>query len=287
MERHIKARFGVPTTDTVDYYRIYVYNSDDINPRELFTPYLKNRGGREDAIAKHVQEIRDGILKDNGMENIPPIIIDINTLQIVDGNCRFNALLSILDDELLGGINLRVMFDNIPEDKFDERVIKYNQGQKSWSTVDFIYNFSLRGNVNYTKFIDFCKSDDTLHKADGTIKPRYGAAALCVSTNDLKKSTLSITDEDIENGKETVFEAAEIRKQFTTDLKANGGGWYEPYLRAWAEFRGEISDISFKDYLKEVNKSVKCRKREVTVPYGSNKKKDWNSFFRTIKTYVC
>ena len=254
--------------------------------QELFIPYLKNRGGREDALAKHVQEIRDGILKDGGMDRIPPIYIDINTLQIADGNCRFNALLSILNDELLDNITLRVIFEDIPEESFDERVIQYNMGQKSWSTVDFIYNYMLRGYDSYKKLIDFCMSDDTLHTKDGKINPRYAAAALRVSANDLKKSTLNITDADIEIGHKVVQEAAEVRKKFSEDAKANGGGWYEPYLRAWAEFRDSLGGIQFGDYLKELNKTLKGRKTEVKVPYGSNKKADWNVFFRAVKSYI-
>jgi hypothetical protein len=285
MERNAKIYFGVPTKDgenRVDYAKIYVFNTNTINPKELFSPYLKNRGGREDAIAKHVQEIRDGILKDGGMDNIPPIIIDINTLQIVDGNCRFNALLSILNDELLDNIKLRVIFEDIPEENFDERVIQYNQGQKSWTTVDFIYNYKLRGYDSFDKLIKFCESDDTLHTKDGKINPRYAAAALRVSANDLKKSTLTITDADVELGRKVVYEAAEVRKKFSEDAKANGGGWYEPYLRAWAEFRGGLGEVSFKDYLRAVGNTVKNRKRDNPVPYGSNKKSEWFNFFSGV-----
>ena len=286
MERNIKAHFGVPTVDNVDYTKIYVYNTDDINPKELFFPYLANRGAREDnGLRKHVLSIADSIVKHGSMEHLPPIIIDINTLQIADGNCRFNAMVKVLENGLEENLKLRVIYENIPENDFDERVKVLNETQKGWTLLDFIYNFSLRGYDSFTKLIEFCENNKSLH--DGKkINPRYGGAALRLSTNDLKKSTLSITDEDIENGNKAVAEAAEIRKLFSTDLKANGGGWYEQYLRAWAEFRGELGDITFKNYLKEVSKSVKYRKREVTIPYGSNKKKDWNSFFRTVKTYV-
>lgn len=284
MDRKSKTYFGVPTKENVDFTKIYVFDTNTINPKELFSPYLKNRGGREDAIAKHVQEIRDGILKDGGMDNIPPIIVDINTLQIVDGNCRFNALLSILNDELLDSVKLRVIFENISEESFDERVIQYNMGQKSWTTVDFIYNYKLRGYDSFDRLIKFCESDDTLHTKDGKINPRYAAAALKVSANDLKKPTLSITDDEIEIGSKVIREASEIRLRFSSDIKANGGGWYEPYLRAWAEFRDLLGDISFKEYLKAVTNTVKNRKRDNPVPYGSNKKSEWFNFFSGILT---
>ena len=282
MDRLSKVSFGVPTKENVDYQKIYVFDTSVINPKELFNPYLKNRGGRDDAISKHVQEIRDGILKDGGMDNVPAITVDINTLQILDGNCRFNALLSILNDELLDKTILRVIFEDISEEDFDNRVIQLNMGQKAWTTVDFIYNFKLRGYDSFDKLIKFCESDDTLHTKDGKINPRYAAAALKVSANDLKKHTLSITDDEIETGSKVVREASEIRLKFSKDTKANGGGWYEPYLRAWAEFRDSLVDISFEEYLKAVANTVKNRKRDNPVPYGSNKKSEWFNFFSGI-----
>lgn len=283
MDRKSKENFGVPSKETVNYTKIYVYETNVISPRELFEPYLKNRGGREDAIEKHVIEIKDAIIKDGHMDNIPPIIVDINTLQIVDGNCRFNALISILNDELMNNLKLKVIFEDVPEDKFDERVIKYNMGQKSWTTVDFIYNYKLRGFGSFDKLIKFCESEESLHTKDGKINPRYAAAALRISPNDLRKPSLKITDEDVNIGKKVVKEAAEIRLKFSTDLKSNGGGWYEPYLRAWAEFRIKLN-VSFKDYSKVLGNCVKNKKRDHPVPYGSNKKSDWISFFSCIQT---
>ena len=285
MERKEKLHFNVPTVETVDYNRIYVYDSNVINPKELFIPYLRNRGGREDAIAKHIQEIKKVIL-DGGMRKLPPIVVDINTLQIPDGNCRFKALLSALDDEVFDNLTLKVIYEDIPEEEFDDRVIELNTGQKSWSLLDYIYNHKLRGSGSHKKFIEFCVSNETLHSKDGLINPRYGAAALCIPQTHLKKSSLNVTDEAIEVANKAVYEAAEVRKKFSEDANANGGGWYEPYLRAWAEFRNSLGNIPFEEYLKEVSKTLKNRKSEVKVPYGSNKKADWNGFFRTVKSYM-
>lgn len=276
---------NVPLKGNVEYNRIYAFDATEVPVMEIFTRYLNNRGGREDAMEKHVKEIMEAIVKEGNMDKIPPIYVDINTNQIVDGNCRFKALSYILEQKLLNNLVLRVIYWDVPEDEFDDRVIQFNMGQQSWKLIDFIYNYSLRGYDSFTKLIEFCERNETLH--DGNkINPRYGAAALKISSSELKKNTLTITDEEITAGNETVFEASEIRKKFTTDLKANGGGWYEPYLRAWAEFRTSLGDITFKDYLRTVKLVVDTKKREVTVPYGSNKKQDWNTFFRAVKTYM-
>ena len=281
------SHFGVPTKENVDYFKIYVFNTSSVNPRELFTPYLKNRGGREESLEKHIQEIKDGILKEGGMDNFPPIVVDINTLQIVDGNCRFNALLSVLSDESLPNVALKVIFENVSSEDFDERVINYNQKQKSWTTVDFIYNYKLRGYDSFDKLIKFCESDDSLHTKDGKINPRYAAAALRVSAQDLKKTTLTLRDSDIDTGTKVVREAAEIRKKFSEDAKANGGGWYEPYLRAWAEFRENLGATPFENYLRAVRVTVQNRRRDNPVPYGSNKKSEWYNFFSGVLLREC
>ena len=287
MERLFLFNYGVPTPETVDYDRIYAYDTSVINPSILFEKYLMNRGGREDALSKHVKEIRDAIIKEGGMDKFPPITVDINTLLIADGNCRFQALLDIVDDNLLDKpIKYRVIYEDIPKDEFDERVIELNQGQKSWTLLDFVYNYSLRGFDSYSKFINFCENDETLHTADGKINPRYASAVLGKNVNDLKKPTLTLTDKELEIGKVVAKEAKEVRLKFSKDLKANGGGWYEAYLRAWSEFRELLPKDRFKDYLREVSISVQNRKREVKVPFGSNKKADWNAFFRTVKTYM-
>ena len=279
------AQFNVPLKNNVEYNRIYAFDAFEVPVLEIFTRYLNNRGGREDAMEKHVREIKDAIVKEGNMDKIPPIIVDVNTNQIVDGNCRFKALQYVLEEGTVEHPILRVIYEDVPQNEFDDRVIQFNMGQQSWKLIDFIYNYSLRGYDSFTKLIDFCNRNETLH--DGSkINPRYGAAALNIPPNDLKKNTLNITDEIVEIGNHVVFEAAEIRKQFSTDLKANGGGWYEPYLRAWAEFRSCLGDITFKDYLREVRRTVQTRKRDVQVPYGSNKKSDWNGFFRTVKTYI-
>lgn len=185
---------------------------------------------------------------------------------------------------MLDNVKYKVIFEDVPEDSFDERVIKYNMGQKSWTTVDFIYNYKLRGYDSFDKLIKFCESDESLHTKDGKINPRYAAAALHISSNDLRKPTLAITDADIEIGKNVVKEASEIRLKFNSDSKANGGGWYEPYLRAWSEFRSKMGTIPFKDYSKVLGNCVKYKKRDHPVPYGSNKKSEWISFFSSILT---
>lgn len=277
------------TPSTVDYNRIYCFNSSEFDFNEVFKKYSANRGGRNDnGLAKHIQDIATAIINDGGTDRFPPIIVDINTMQIVDGNCRFEAILKVIK-ETKKDLGLKVVFINVPEDEFDDYVIRYNEGHRNWTLLDYIYNLEKRGISSFTKFIEFCEDNTGLydHKKND-ISPRYGAAALGIPQSSLKKRDFTLTKEQIDHGKTVAYEADKLRALFSSDLKANGGGWYEAYLRAWSEFRfgkNVLGNIPFEVYYKTMKEIVKVKSR-ANVPYGSNKKSDWTCFFRNIKTYA-
>jgi len=175
----------------------------------------------------------------------------------------------------------------VKEDEFDDLVMALNMGHKSWTLNDIIYNYSMRGEDSFSKFIEFCQLTDTLHDAKD-INPRYGAAALGIPTTHLKKRSLGITDEQFKEGAECVREAKEIRMKFCDDLKANGGGWYEPFLRAWSEVRLKLIEkgIPFKTYLREFDRSLRTRKKVFAVPFGSNKRSEWSTCLTSVFAYV-
>lgn len=276
---------SVPFSEgTCDFSRVYSFNVNEVPVELIFEKYLRNRGGREDAIQRHIKELADAMIKVGSMAKMPPITVDINTMQIVDGNCRFQAML--MAKEYVNGLVLRVIFEDIDENEFDDRVMELNMGHKSWSTTDIIYNYSLRGVESFTKFIAFCKDTETLHDAKD-INPRYGAAALGIPTSHLKSKVLTITDDEIMKGIACVNEAREIRSRLPI-INKGGGGWYEPFLRAWYEVRKKMVEkgIPFKDYLKEFNFSLKNRKKVFKVPFGSNQRSEWETCLNSIFAYL-
>lgn len=276
------------TPETVEYDRIYTCNSSDFDFEDVFKKYFANRGGRNDnGLVKHIQDIAIAIINDGGTSMLPPIIVDINTMQIVDGNCRFEAMLRVIR-ETKRNLDMRVVFINVPDGKFDDYVIRYNEGHRNWTLLDYIYNLSERGVSSLTRFIEFCSRNVGLYdEKKNDINPRYGAAALGIPHTSLKKHGFELTKEQIEHGEIVAKEASMMRALFSNDPKANGGGWYEPYLRAWSEFRFKdnvLGDITFEDYHKTMKELMRT-KTKANVPYGSNKKSDWNSFFRNVRTY--
>lgn len=276
---------------TVDYNRIYCFNSKDFDFNEVFKKYFANRGGRDgdNGLAKHVQNIAQAIINDGGTDMFPPIIVDINTMQIVDGNCRFEAITKVIA-ETKTNLEMKVVFIDVPESEFDDYVIRYNEGHRNWTLLDYIYNLEKRGVSSLTKFIEFCERNVGLYdEKKNNINPRYGAAALGISQSSLKKRDFILTDEEVAHGEVVAKEANMMRALFSSNPKANGGGWYEPYLRAYSEFRFKdnvLGNIPFDTYYRKMKSMLKNAQRKANVPYGSNKKSDWNGFFRNIKTYV-
>lgn len=282
------AEHNVPfSKETVKFNEIYSFNVAKVPVLEIFIEYFNNRGGRMASLVSHISKIKSSIIKDGNMDAFPPIFVDINTNQIVDGNCRFRALKSIIEEGLidLKNLTLKVIYIDVPKNEFNNYIITLNTTQKSWSVNDVVQSYANENNPSYVRLVKFCKDTETFHDGE-RINPRYGAAALNIPAVKLKDPSLVITDEDIQRGEQTAKEAIAVRLTFCKDLKSNGGGWYEPFLQAWAGFRNALEDISFKRYITAAKMTVRCKKRDVPVPYGSNKKADWNLFFRAVESYA-
>jgi len=273
----------VVTVDNYDKNRIYEFSSTEFNIPTLFALYAANRGGRDNS--KHVNSIAKGIIKEGGLANFPPILVDVNTNQIIDGNTRYQAIINVLEEgKFTDPLVLRVIFKSVAPDEFDAEVRRYNAGQKKWNMLEYIYNYSMRGFDSFTKLIDFCLSEEELHTATNKINPRYAAAALNISTKYLMSEELSISDEDIKVGHSIMAEASIIKRAITDDDHelGGGGGWLEPFLRAWYDFRVHLGHLPFNKYAKMVAKAAKHQKRDCRVPYGSNKASDWYGFFSNV-----
>lgn len=294
MDNKLRLALGVPTIENVDYDRIYRFSSDDLDLEHVFTPYLNNRGlsfERQDTkgLLNHIEEMKAVMLKAGSMDDFPPITVDIKNLVIADGNCRWNAAIGLLKEGLIKSITIRVVFRNIPEEEFDDYVITLNTSSKSWTLNDYIYNYAGRtdSNSGHAKLIKFCESHECLRRSNGGIAPRYGLAILNKTASAIKSNSFELTDEELEKGSNCLAEALRVREILMNnkDVKANGGGWFEPYLKAWAEFRCDHPSIDVKRYYREVKESIDKRKTKVSIPYGSNKKREWNTLFSAVLSY--
>lgn len=275
---------GIPTVSSVRYDQIYSYDSSRVDIRKLFVPYENNRGGMLKQLEGHINGMVKSIGEGN-FDRFPPIIVDINTLTIVDGNCRDAAATKALLSGIVDKLTLRVMYIDVKPDELDKVVIDYNTTSKAWTTVNFIYNFSKRGIESFTKLIEFCNDSEYLHDKNGKIKPRYAVAILNKPIDDLKDTSMSITDEELEDGKKALGEAVEIKNFIEKKNHDNGASWFEYFLRAWAEFRNEYlitKSVEFERYFDTLKKVAK----QTEIPIGSNKKGSWKTWFRAVASYI-
>lgn len=275
---------GIPTVGSVRYDQIYSYDSSRVDIRKLFVPYENNRGGMLKQLEGHINGMVKSIGEGN-FDRFPPIIVDINTLTIVDGNCRDAAAIKALLSGIVDKLTLRVMYIDVKPDELDKVVIDYNTTSKAWTTVNFIYNFSKRGITSFTKLIEFCNNSEYLHDKNGKIKPRYAVAILNKPIDDLKDTSMTLTDEELKEGKKALDEAVEIKNFIEKNDHDNGASWFEYFLRGWAEFRRDYlieKGVEFARYFETLKRYAK----ETDIPIGSNKKKAWNIWFRGITSFL-
>lgn len=275
---------GIPTVSSVRYDQIYSYDSSRVDIRKLFVPYENNRGGMLKQLEGHINGMVKSIGEGN-FDRFPPIIVDINTLTIVDGNCRDAAATKALLSGIVDKLTLRVMYIDVKPDELDKVVIDYNTTSKAWTTVNFIYNFSKRGITSFTKLIEFCNNSEYLHDKNGKIKPRYAVAILNKPIDDLKDTSMALTDEELKEGRKALAEAVEIKNFIEKNDHDNGASWFEYFLRGWAEFRRDYlieKGVEFARYFETLKRYAK----ETDIPIGSNKKKAWNIWFRGITSFL-
>lgn len=275
---------GVPTVDSVRYDQIYSYDSSRVDIKNLFTLYENNRGGMLKQLQGHI----DGMVKSiaaGRFEWFPPIVVDINTLVIVDGNCRYSAVRKSLESGVVDKIVLRVVFINVSQEDIDKVVIDYNTTSKSWTTANFIYNFSKRGLKSFTKLIYFCDESEYLHDKNGKIKPRYAVAILGKPSDSLKDTQMTLTDEELNTGKKALSEAIFIKNLIEKKNHDANGCWMESFFRAWVEFRNDYllaKSVSFDTYFQ----TMKARLKQTEIPYASSKKTSWKTWFLAVAAYV-
>lgn len=263
----------------IDLDRVYRFNSDEWDFNGMFHHYLHNREHNQ----HHIDEMANAIEESGGMENFPPLIINIRTNTFCNGHGRHAAITKVLERGRVKCLDYRVIFVDIPEDEQDDFIITLNTTSDNWSVNDYVKNFASRGIESYINLISFCLANEMLYKVKAGKKvfcPRYGIAALGMSNSVLKSGNLVLTDEVLDKGKKVVDEATELRSIIVgTDAKANGGGWLEAFLQGWNVSR-ETLDVDFKAYKKTLRNKMNLKK--TNVPRGSNRKGDWIAFFDMI-----
>jgi hypothetical protein len=269
--------FGIPTKDEVDYDKVYKFSGmSSREAKTMFEIYEANRGGMDELDApmkRHIKYLKSVFINDNNV--LPEIIVDINTLRIAEGNSRYMALIECLEDGV-EGVFIKVRFEDIPEDEFDQRVMDYNTHRKSWTTANYLGSYVKRDIGSYKEFVDFCKSNPMIDGSKG-YNPRDGIAALGQSSTKLSDGTLELTKEDFERGKKVFAVANEISKHFEkkdSNCLVRKEGFLGGISDAFIAYPN-IDPSTFVDI-------VKGKQGNVRPPLGSNKKTDWSQYFQAM-----
>ena len=106
-------------------------------------------GNREIKDERHVRNIMNAMM--NG-EFIPPIIVDVRTKLVIDGQHWYTAALNLWKQKI--GYQLLVI-----EAEFDNPLlaaIKYNNRAKNWRTSTFVNAYITDGRESYKLLKEFC-----------------------------------------------------------------------------------------------------------------------------------
>ena len=140
----------IPTADNVDYDRIYHYTTAEALDNFIFVSF--NRGTYEKNVAKILKQIKD---KTYGSTFIPAIIVDINTMIIVDGQNRYEAYKKALSEGM--EVDVRVIYINVPYEYLDT-LIKVLQDGKKWGNPDYFHRAIANGNNACKKIEEWCEN---------------------------------------------------------------------------------------------------------------------------------
>ena len=139
----------LPTVKNFDPdYNYSVFPSGNGAERELFKPSMCER----DLRPKNVRDIKNELL--SGQAIRLPIIVNIRTNNIIDGNHRWNAWLQAVEEGY--ALPIRVSYIDVKEEDEFTEFLRLNSGSPV-SVVDFVKCATKVGRVNTNKLTEFAK----------------------------------------------------------------------------------------------------------------------------------
>ena len=266
----------VPTIENVDYNRIYCFRND---PKFGF--FKANR----DFSKKHIKDIDKAI--ENGTykaKYIAPIRVDINTLNVIDGQHRYEAFKKAWksgSDEIM-----KVIFEDLPEDEKEKLnvIIDINSSTSNWSIDAYQKKLIEEGNKHILNIEEFGKTHALCQKVNrkGEVTgyfPRYVYAIVMGRnlSNDVKNGTIRVTDSDIEFGEQMYYEMDRLVNALGYEINS----WFESFAFAWHNIRK--NDKANSALIDELGIDVICQNIKSYFEGWQvvTRKTDWENRFRT------
>lgn len=292
MNREDLKGYGIPTKETVDYGRVYSYDLRQFDYTQFFKEYELNRGGNMKRVNSHIQKMTSDIIH-SGTKYFDPVRVDINTLTIIDGNCRMRAFRNVFNilsntPDVQVDVILNVIYIDAPEHQIKE-AIQGIQNNKSWSQIDFFNLNCLDNNENYKRFLKFCDEIGYVNKRTNEPNLRYAGALFGFPHSVFKNGNLKFTESDYEEGVRRAREVGELLSTIVPDIdNGRGYGWMEAFIKGYVEFMKEYDKGVFNDFdkfMKSIRYVLEKKKKLCPAPYGATKFGLWLSFFDRAATF--
>lgn len=230
----------------------------------------------------HVKNIKEGLR--NSLDLFPPITVNSNTLNIIDGQHRVTAFLELVNSgELPTTATLDVKYVNISPEDERECAVNANTCSKNWQLVDYINSFSIT-NENYRILLDWCqkhplcypnvsKTQKEKNNSKRDYRFRFASAILKQKScaTELKNGTLVITEDDLINASTLYAEIETILNLLPSKPSA-----LEYVAIKWCSVRNFQEWNTWIKYIKK----MKDTKKFMELP--RNNARDWEVIFNQI-----
>lgn len=242
----------VPTKENVDYLRIYLFNS---NPN--FGRFKANRELKKSHVKEILNTIETGEYK---AKYIAPIRVDINTLNVIDGQHRNQAFIQAWDNE--SNEVMKVVFEDLPEDerKKLDIVRDINSTTSNWGITAYEHRLKEDGNEHMLNIASFGLSHPMCQKLNrkGEVKgyyPRYVYAILLGynATKDVKNGSIMVTDQQLKFG-EQMYKELEM---LVNSLGYEMNSWFESFAHAWYNIR--LNDKAYSSLIDSIGIETICK----------------------------
>lgn len=262
----------IPTKENVDYNAVYHYTNGDVLKNFKFSK--TNRDTYEKNVSKILRQIKD---KTYGAAFIPAIIIDINTMYIIDGQNREVAFEKAFKDGV--ETDMKVIYVDVPSDYIDDLVRVLQEGKK-WNNIDYFHRAMANGNVACRRIEEFCESHSLCTDPKG-INRSYGMAFIYGRRVDkeVKDLTLTISQKQLDFA-EKVYE--EVNGMFKS-MKYKRAAFLEGMTQSWYNLRKD-KNSSFNYFVDDMGMDFICDNiySELGAFQPTTKKVDWDVKFGQI-----
>ena len=263
----------IPTKDNVDYTR--VYSITDASLLDNFVFLKTNREVSEKNIAKIEKQIKD---EEHGAMFIPPILVDINTMTIIDGQNRFTAFKKSMGKGI--STEMKVMYVDVDGD-YADTLVKLLQDGKNWNKDDYFHRAIANGNAACKEIEKWCMNHSELCMDKSGLNQTYAMCFIYGKRVDkeVKDLTLTINKKQLEFSEQIYKEVLAMFKAMKYK-KANFIGGMVP---SWYELRKDKNN-SLNFFIDDMGMDFICNNLydELHAFQPTSKKSEWDYKFGQI-----